>query len=58
MKNTLIASGIFATLLMSTQAHAGAGGSCHFHGNKPVDQSVVIDCANQRVGALAKAGKL
>jgi hypothetical protein len=30
------------------QAFAGEGGTCHFHGNSPATQEVVIDCATKR----------
>lgn len=58
MKKILISAGLMAALTFASQAQAGAGGSCHFHGYKPVAKAVVIDCANQRRDALVKAGKL
>jgi len=42
----------------ATAALANPGGSCHFHGNKPAAEAVVIGCASQRKDALVKSGKL
>lgn len=39
-------------------AHAGAGGSCHFHGNTPAEQETVLACAVQRKDRLVSAGKI
>lgn len=39
-------------------ALADEGGSCHFHGNKPAKESVVIDCADKRKTLLLSKGKL
>ena len=58
MKTILITASLLSTLAFAPQAQAGEGGSCHFHGNKPVAEAVVIDCANQRRDKLIKAGKL
>ncbi len=58
MKTCVIAASVLSALAFVPQVHAGEGGSCHFHGNKPVAEAVVIDCANQRRDALVKAGKL
>ena len=52
---------VIATLLglaLSPAVHADAGGSCHFHGNKAAAEATVTGCAQQRVAALVKAGKL
>jgi Family of unknown function (DUF6488) len=43
---------------VSTTALAAEGGSCHFHGNKPATETVVLDCANKRKDALLSNGKL
>ena len=54
----IIAASLLSTLAFAPQAQAGEGGSCHFHGNKPVSEAAVIDCANQRRDSLVKSGKL
>lgn len=61
--NKLIRTGVAAASLIvasgaASIAHAGAGGSCHFHGNKPAEQETVIACAVQRKDGLANAGKI
>ena len=58
MKSIIVTASLLAALAFVTQAQASEGGSCHFHGNKPVAESVVIDCANLRRDALIKSGKL
>lgn len=58
MKSFIIASSLLSALTLSSNVQAGEGGSCHFHGNKPVAETVVVDCANQRRDALVKRGKL
>jgi len=40
------------------QACAGEGGTCHFHGNSPATQEVVIDCAAKRKTKLVSSGKI
>lgn len=44
--------------LAATSALADKGSSCHFHGNKPAAEPVVIGCADARRATLIKAGKL
>ena len=39
-------------------ALAGGDGECHFHGNKPASEAVVIGCASQNKAAQVKAGKI
>ena len=41
----------------SAPALAAEGSSCHFHGNQPVADTTVIDCAGQRKAQLVKSGK-
>ena len=45
-------------LLSATPAHADAGSTCHFHGNKPATADVVSGCAQDRKARLIKAGKI
>lgn len=58
MKSFIIAAGLLSVLAFAPQAQAGEGGSCHFHGNKPVAEAVIVDCANQRRDKLIQSGKL
>lgn len=48
----------FILLASSSAAQAGGGGGCHFHGNKPAEQTTVVACATERKEALVKAGKI
>ena len=52
-----LASFVFACSF-APAALAGSDGECHFHGNKPASESVVVGCASQNKAALVKAGKI
>jgi hypothetical protein len=54
----LFAIALLAAALSAPGARADAGGSCHFHGNKPAAEATVLGCAVQRKDNLVKAGKL
>lgn len=54
MKFVLVAVALF----FSPAAFAGAGSSCHFHGNKPAQESAVIECAAKKKEKLIEAGKI
>jgi len=59
MKKSAIALSMMTALLAGTApALAAEGGSCHFHGNAPATEAVVIDCAVQRKTALVNGGKI
>lgn len=58
MKTLIATITLVSSLAFAPQAMAGEGGSCHFHGNKPVSEGVVKDCAEQRRASLVKGGKL
>ena len=58
MKKFIITIGLMSTLAFAPQVHASEGSGCHFHGSKPVTQTVVTDCATQRRDTLIKSGKL
>ena len=47
-----------ATSLVSASALASDASSCHFHGNAPAAEKVVIECAVQRKTMLINSGKL
>lgn len=58
MKTLATVCALLMSLFAVPAALADAGGSCHFHGNKPASEAVVSDCAARRKDALVKAGKL
>ncbi len=61
MKKFITLASFVTTLVCATApiaAMAGADSSCHFHGNKPAAESVVLDCADKRKTALLSNGKL
>ncbi len=58
MKTLTSACTLALSLFAAPAALADVGGSCHFHGNKPAAESVVVDCAQQRKATLIKAGRL
>ena len=58
MKKFVFTVSLWVAVLATPAVQADVGGSCHFHGNKPAAESVVVDCANRRKAALVKAGKL
>jgi len=45
-------------LTASTWTFAGAGSSCHFHGSKQAEQSIIEQCANQRRDLYLKNGTI
>ncbi|MBT9550136.1 MAG: hypothetical protein IV088_04745 [Hydrogenophaga sp.] len=58
MKTLTTVAALLMSLSAAPVALADAGGSCHFHGNKPATETVVTDCGARRKAALVKAGKL
>lgn len=52
MKKLLLSLIAVSSIAMSATAYAGEGGSCHFHGNRPTTDAVVLDCAYQRKDAM------
>lgn len=58
MKKLAITLASFLALAGTDAAMASEAGSCHFHGNTPAPEKVVIDCASQRKAALVSSGKL
>lgn len=58
MKNFISLAALAGTLFVVPTAFAGAGGSCHFHGNAPVKESVLVGCAADNKDALVGKGKL
>lgn len=58
MKHIIITIASAAVLGLTPPAFASAGGSCHFHGNKPAAEATVVSCAVQRKDVLATSGKI
>ncbi len=58
MNHLVVITGLIVALLCVLPAHAGAGGSCHFHGSKPATEATVTECATQRRAMLVHTGKL
>ena len=58
MKNTISFAALTIALFASPTAFAGVGGSCHFHGNAPVKETVLTGCAAEHKDALAASGKI
>ena len=58
MKKSIFTALSLAIALWTPAAFASAGGSCHFHGNKPAIEATVSGCALQRKDARIKSGKL
>ena len=58
MKKFAIAAVSLLALAAAGSVSAAEGSSCHFHGNTPASEKVVVDCASQRKAALVSSGKL
>ena len=58
MKQLTIALVAVATIGTAIPVFAAEGGSCHFHGNKPVAETIAVGCAVQRKASLVTSGKL
>jgi hypothetical protein len=58
MKNTIVTTTLIALIACTPAAYAGSGGSCHFHGNAPIKESILTACASDKKDALASGGKI
>jgi hypothetical protein len=58
MKKFAYAAVLIAGLTYAPAVFAGAGGSCHFHGNAPVKESILAGCATGYKDGLASSGKI
>jgi hypothetical protein len=47
-----------ATVAVTPAAFASGDGACHFHGDTPVKETVLADCASKRKDLLIKNGKI
>jgi len=58
MKKYAIAAAALLALGTAGSTMAAEGSSCHFHGNTPASEKVVVDCASQRKTSLVSGGKI
>jgi Family of unknown function (DUF6488) len=58
MKHFVLTVSLAALFSAVPPVFASEGGSCHFHGNKPIAEATVIGCASQRKDTLISVGKL
>jgi len=58
MKKYLSIATLVATFSFAPLAMAGGDGGCHFHGNAPVKESVIVGCAVEYKDGLASYGKI
>ena len=58
MKNFVFIATLTAALFAAPSAFADSGSSCHFHGNAPIKEAVIADCASKKKDALASGGKI
>ena len=58
MKNLISIATFVVSLSFTSLAMAAEGGGCHFHGNLPAKETIVVDCANKQKATLIKKGKL
>lgn len=47
-----------ATLTIAPTAFAGGGGRCHFHGNAPIKEAILVGCASEYKEGLVSNGKI
>ena len=58
MKKLISIAAFALSSVVGTSALAGGGGSCHFHGNAPIKEAVIVGCATDRKDSLAGNGKI
>lgn len=58
MKKFVSIATLISTLAIAPAAFAGGGGGCHFHGNAPVKESILVGCATEYKDGLANNGKI
>ena len=58
MKKLAFLVTFIATIAVAPAAFAGGGGGCHFHGDTPVKETILVDCASKHKDSLIKKGKL
>lgn len=58
MKHFASIATLVATLAFAPAAFAGAGGACHFHGNAPIKETILVGCASDYKDGLVSTGKI
>ena len=58
MKKIIIVATLAAAVSFAPAAMAGSGGSCHFHGNVPAKETVVVGCAKDHLADLVAKAKV
>lgn len=58
MKKFASIATLVATMAFAPAAFAGGGGGCHFHGNVPVKEAILVGCASEYKDALVSNGKI
>lgn len=58
MKHFASIATLVATLAFAPAAFAGGGGGCHFHGNAPIKETILVGCASEYKDGLASNGKI
>ena len=58
MKKIISIASLAAALSFAPAAFAGGGSSCHFHGNLPAKEAVVVGCAKDQIGVLVAKAKI
>jgi hypothetical protein len=58
MKKYAFIATLVAILAVPHTAFAGGGGDCHFHGNTPVKEAVLVGCAAKYKDGLVSKGKI
>ena len=48
----------YSALFAAPFAFAGSSSSCHFNGNAPIKEAVIVDCASKKKDALAFGGQI
>lgn len=58
MKKIISIATLVTTMAFAPAAFAGGGGSCHFHGNAPAKETVVVGCAKDQLSNLVAKAKI
>ena len=58
MKKIVTIAAFTLSGLGGTSTFAAGAGSCHFHGNAPIKEAVIVGCAIERKDSLAASGKI
>jgi len=58
MKKLVYLLSLIVTITFAPAALAGGGGACHFHGDTPVKETILVDCASKHKDNLIKKGKI